>query len=191
MLKRIFDFLFAITGLFISLPFWFILSLAIWMEDGQGVFYAQERVGKDGRIFKSWKFRSMIPGAEDGLGPVPAQSNDLRITKIGRLMRKTAMDELPQLISILTDVHHNFVEQYKWLFDQDGVELEFDKDSLDLIADRTLKTKTGARGLHSELERVLLPHMFDLPRYRKQEILQVTINKTQVNTPMTLIQENA
>jgi ATP-dependent Clp protease ATP-binding subunit ClpX len=76
------------------------------------------------------------------------------------------------------------------LFDQDGVELEFDADSLDLIADRTLKTRTGARGLHSELERVLLPHMFDLPRYKKNNILQVTINKTQVNTPMTLLQEN-
>ena len=95
-----------------------------------------------------------------------------------------------QLISILTEVKGNFVEQYKWLFDQDSVELQFDSESLDLIAERTLKTKTGARGLHSELERVLLPHMFDLPRYRKQEILQVTINKTQVNTPMTLIQEN-
>ena len=53
-----------------------------------------------------------------------------------------------------------------------------------------MQNGTGARGLHNELERVLLPHMFDLPRYRKQNILQVTINKTQVNTPMTLAQEN-
>ena len=95
-----------------------------------------------------------------------------------------------QLISILTEVHHNFVEQYKWLFDLDGVELAFDTESLDIIAERTLKTKTGARGLHTELERVLLPHMFDLPRYKKNNILQVTINKTQVNTPTTLLQEN-
>jgi ATP-dependent Clp protease ATP-binding subunit ClpX len=95
-----------------------------------------------------------------------------------------------QLISILTQVKGNFVEQYQWLFDQDGVELAFDLESLDLIADRTLRTRTGARGLHSELERVLLPHMFDLPRYRRQNILTVTINKTQVNTPMTLAQEN-
>jgi ATP-dependent Clp protease ATP-binding subunit ClpX len=96
-----------------------------------------------------------------------------------------------QLISILTDVHNNFVTQYQWLFDQDGVGLEFDEESLDLIADRTLKTNTGARGLHSELERILLPHMFDLPRYNKQNILKVKINKTQVNTPMTLLQGNA
>jgi len=96
-----------------------------------------------------------------------------------------------QLVNILTEVKGNFVEQYKWLFNQDNVELEFDPESLDIIAERTLKTQTGARGLHSELERVLLPHMFDLPRYSKQSILQVTINKTQVNTPMTLIQENS
>jgi ATP-dependent Clp protease ATP-binding subunit ClpX len=95
-----------------------------------------------------------------------------------------------QLVNILTEVKGNFVEQYKWLFNQDDVELEFDSESLDIIAERTLQTRTGARGLHSELERVLLPHMFDLPRYRTQSILQVTINKTQVNTPMTLIQEN-
>jgi len=96
-----------------------------------------------------------------------------------------------QLVSILTEIKGNFVEQYQWLFDQDSVSLEFDQESLDLIADRTLETKTGARGLHSELERVLLPHMFDLPRYRKQNILQVVINKSQVNTPMTLAQENS
>jgi ATP-dependent Clp protease ATP-binding subunit ClpX len=96
-----------------------------------------------------------------------------------------------QLISILTQIKGNFVKQYQWLFEQDEVELEFDIESLDLIAERTLKTKTGARGLHSELERVLLPHMFDLPRYRKQNIPKVIINKTQVNTPMTLLQENA
>jgi len=95
-----------------------------------------------------------------------------------------------QLISILTQIQGNFVEQYQWLFDQDGVELSFDADSLDLIAERTLKTHTGARGLHSELERVLLPHMFDLPKYKRQNILKVTINKTQVNIPMTLAQEN-
>lgn len=95
-----------------------------------------------------------------------------------------------QLISILTEIKNNFIEQYQWLFDQDSVALQFDSESLDLIAERTLGTKTGARGLHSELERILLPHMFDLPRYKTANILQVTINKTQVNTPMTLIQEN-
>jgi ATP-dependent Clp protease ATP-binding subunit ClpX len=95
-----------------------------------------------------------------------------------------------QLINILTEIKNNFVEQYQWLFEQDNVALQFDAESLNLIAERTLETKTGARGLHSELERILMPHMFDLPRYKKNNILQVTINKTQVNTPMTLLQEN-
>jgi ATP-dependent Clp protease ATP-binding subunit ClpX len=111
---------------------------------------------------------------------------------VGRFSSYVTLRELSkqQLISILTSIHGNFVEQYQWLFDQDGVELEFDSESLDMIAERTLKTHTGARGLHSELERVLMPHMFDLPRYKRQNILKVTINKTQVNTPMTLAQEN-
>ena len=111
---------------------------------------------------------------------------------IGRFSSSVSLHGLTkeQLISILTEVKHNFVEQYQWLFDQDGVELDFDTESLDLIAERTLKTKTGARGLHTELERVLLPHMFDLPRYRKQSILKVEIGKKLVNTPVTLAQEN-
>jgi ATP-dependent Clp protease ATP-binding subunit ClpX len=112
---------------------------------------------------------------------------------IGRFSSYVSLHELDkdQLINILTLVRGNYIDQYKWLFDQDGINLAFDDESLNLIAERTLKTRTGARGLHSELERVLLPHMFDLPRYKKQNILQVTINKTQVNTPMTLIEENA
>ena len=96
-----------------------------------------------------------------------------------------------QLINILTEIKNNFISQYKWLFDQDGISLEFDTESLDTIAERTLQTKTGARGLHTELERALLPHMFDLHRYRRQNILQVVINKELINTPMTLIQENS
>ncbi|CAB4138179.1 ClpX ATP-dependent protease Clp, ATPase subunit [uncultured Caudovirales phage] len=111
---------------------------------------------------------------------------------VGRFPNTVSLHNLnkSQLINILTQVKNNFVSQYKWLFDQDGIELEFDEESLDLIAERTITTKTGARGLHSELERVLLPHMFDLSQYRKQNIVQVVINKTQVNNPMTLVQEN-
>ena len=111
---------------------------------------------------------------------------------IGRFPTSVCLHPLTkqQLINILTEVKHNFVDQYKWLFNQDGIDLEFDPESLDLIAERTILTSTGARGLHSELERVLLPHMFDLAQYRKQNILKVVINKDQVNIPMTLSQEN-
>jgi ATP-dependent Clp protease ATP-binding subunit ClpX len=111
---------------------------------------------------------------------------------VGRFPTTVSLKQLTkeQLVNILTEVKHNFVEQYKWLFDQDGIQLEFDTESLDLIAERTIGTKTGARGLHSELERVLLPHMFDLSQYRKQNIIKVVINKDQVNIPKTLVQEN-
>jgi ATP-dependent Clp protease ATP-binding subunit ClpX len=112
---------------------------------------------------------------------------------VGRFSNCVTLQALTksQLINILSKIKGNFVSQYKWLFDQDQVSLNFDEESLELIAERTLKTSTGARGLHSELERVLLPHMFDLHRYRNNNILQVTINKTQVNTPMTLLKENS
>jgi len=83
------------------MPFWIIFSLAIWFEDRRPIYYLQERVGKEGRVFKGIKFRSMIPEAERDLGPVQARENDPRNTKIGRIMRRTAMDELPQLINIL------------------------------------------------------------------------------------------
>jgi len=111
---------------------------------------------------------------------------------VGRFSSYVNLHDLSkeQLIDILTQVRGNYIKQYQWLFEEDGVQLDFDNESLEIIAERTLQTRTGARGLHSEIERVLLPHMFDLPRYKKQDILQVKINKTQVNTPMTLIQEN-
>ena len=111
---------------------------------------------------------------------------------VGRFCTYVGLQDLTksELIHILTGVRGNLVAQYQWLFEEDGIDLEFDTESLDLIAQRTLQTRTGARGLHNELERVLLPHMFDLPRYRKQDIVKVMINKTQVNTPMTLLKQN-
>jgi len=100
-LKRAFDYSLGVFGMFIFSPLWLIFSLAIWLEDRGPIYYIQERVGKDGRIFKGIKFRSMKPDAEKGIGPVQAKENDPRVTKFGRFLRKTAMDELPQLINIV------------------------------------------------------------------------------------------
>jgi ATP-dependent Clp protease ATP-binding subunit ClpX len=107
---------------------------------------------------------------------------------VGRFPAWVALQELDKkdLVRILQDVKHNYVSQYQWLFRQDDVELEFTKDSLDLIAERTIKNKTGARGLHSELERVLLPHMYNLARYRSDGIKQVDIDQALVNSPKEL-----
>lgn len=87
-------------GIILSAPLWFFFSVLIWLEDRGPIFYLQERVGKNGRIFKAIKFRSMIKDAEKDKGPVQAEENDPRVTKVGRLLRATAMDELPQLVNI-------------------------------------------------------------------------------------------
>ena len=101
MVKRAFDFILSLLGLILSTPFWLLFSLGILLEDGWPVLYLQERIGRGGRIFEALKFRSMIKCAEEGIGPVQAVENDPRVTKVGRILRATAMDELPQLINIL------------------------------------------------------------------------------------------
>ncbi|MDD5449337.1 MAG: sugar transferase [Candidatus Omnitrophica bacterium] len=98
--KRLFDIFLSFFGIIIALPAWLLISLLIFSEDGGPIYYLQDRVGKNGRIFKIIKFRSMISRAEDTTGPLQAGENDSRVTKIGMMLRKTAMDELPQLVNI-------------------------------------------------------------------------------------------
>ena len=107
---------------------------------------------------------------------------------VGRFPSWVALQELTldDLIAILTGVKNCYVEQYQWLFEQDQVMLDFAKSALERIATNTIANKTGARGLHSELERVLLPHMFNLTRYREQGIDSVKITDDLVNTPTEL-----
>lgn len=99
-IKRAIDVGLAGSGLFLSLPVWGTIALAIKLDDGGPVFYAQERVGRWGRLFKSWKFRSMVTDSDKRFGPVQARENDRRVTRIGRILRATALDELPQLWNI-------------------------------------------------------------------------------------------
>ena len=101
MIKRAFDGLLASSGILASLPLWAAIAAAVKLEDGGPVFYAQERVGLHGRPFTALKFRSMKPDAEAGLGAVQAADDDARVTRVGRVLRATAMDELPQLWNIL------------------------------------------------------------------------------------------
>ena len=100
-LKRPFDVALASLGLALSAPLWAAVPIAIRLEDGGPVFYGQERVGRNGRTFRALKFRSMVAGAEAATGPVQAVAGDPRVTRVGRLLRATAMDELPQLVNIL------------------------------------------------------------------------------------------
>lgn len=101
MIKRTFDVLLSSVGLIITSPLWVLIPVLIRLEDGGPVFFSQPRVGRHGRVFRAFKFRSMVPNAERETGPVQAVKDDPRVTGIGRVLRATAMDELPQLLNIL------------------------------------------------------------------------------------------
>ena len=98
--KRTLDVALSGAGLLASAPVWAIIAAAIKLEDGGPIFFSQTRVGEGGRSFEALKFRSMVPNAEQGLGPVQATEHDPRVTSVGRLLRAAAMDELPQLWNI-------------------------------------------------------------------------------------------
>ena len=100
MMKRFFDIAVSGAGLVVFAPVAALIAIAIKLEDGGPVFFVQERVGKDCCVFPAYKFRSMIVDAERHTGAIQASLNDPRVTRIGRLLRATAFDELPQLWTI-------------------------------------------------------------------------------------------
>src|SRR6188474_2753288 len=100
MAKRLLDIVLAGGGLVVSAPLWALIAALVKLEDGGPVFFSQQRVGLRGRPFDALKFRSMIVDAEARTGPIQSGTNDPRITRIGRVLRGSAMDELPQLWNI-------------------------------------------------------------------------------------------
>jgi lipopolysaccharide/colanic/teichoic acid biosynthesis glycosyltransferase len=92
---------FAAVGFAVSLPVMALVALAVKLESRGPIFYIQERVGKNGRLFKMIKFRSMRSDAEQESGPVWAEKSDPRVTRIGKIMRKLRLDELPQFVNVL------------------------------------------------------------------------------------------
>lgn len=101
-IKRVFDMFLSISGLLLIVWWLFpIIAIAIRLDSPGPVFYSQVRVGKDGKTFKVHKFRTMVNDAEKYSGPVIATANDPRITKVGAFLRKTRLDELPQLWNVL------------------------------------------------------------------------------------------
>ena len=97
--KRVFDIFVSGIMLIVLLPFFLILSLAIVIDSKGGVFYRQERVTQYGKHFRIFKFRSMVSGA-DKKGTLVTVGNDVRITRVGKLIRKLRLDEVSQLIDI-------------------------------------------------------------------------------------------
>lgn len=100
--KRALDVALAAVGLVLSAPLWLAVAAAVKLEDGGPVFFRQRRWGRDGKVFTTLKFRSMVADAEQHFGNVPARQADPRITRVGRVLRASGLDELPQLLHILS-----------------------------------------------------------------------------------------
>lgn len=100
-IKRIVDFFIAVAGLVITLPVMLFLAFLIKIDSQGPVFFKQERVGKEGKIFFLYKFRTMIHNAEKVTGPVLSSEDDSRVTRVGSFLRHTRMDELPQFINVI------------------------------------------------------------------------------------------
>jgi ATP-dependent Clp protease ATP-binding subunit ClpX len=107
---------------------------------------------------------------------------------VGRFSGVVTLEELTRddLRAVLTQVDDNFIEQYQWLFHQDEIELSIKDSAIDSIVDEAVSSGTGARGLQSQLERVLLPHMFEIVRYKEQGIKCVDISPELVNKPTSI-----
>ncbi len=99
-IKRSMDLIIAGLGLLLSAPLWPLVALAVKLSDGGPVFYSQDRVGQNGKAFRLYKFRTMRPNAENGAS-VWSSPNDPRVTHVGRFLRRTRLDELPQLFNVL------------------------------------------------------------------------------------------
>lgn len=108
---------------------------------------------------------------------------------VGRFATMINVEDLTkeQLIEVMTKVKNNFIDQYKFIFGIDGIKLKFTKGAVEEMANNCIKLKTGARGIQSEIERVLLPHMFYVKKYKKNNINEINISLDQVNNPKELI----
>ncbi len=108
---------------------------------------------------------------------------------IGRFTTTVSISELnkEQLVHVLTDVKNNYISQYKYLLSLDDIDLTFSTDALEQIAENTLELKTGARGLHTEIERVLMPHMYNVGKYKEKKIKTLNISRENVLDPKAII----
>jgi len=108
---------------------------------------------------------------------------------IGRFSTTIHVDQLTkhEMIKILTSVKNNLLDQYKYLFSIDGIELNFTEDAIEEIVMNAIRLKTGARGLQSEIEKCLIPHMYNIGKYKKKEILKINIDKELIIHPKSFI----
>jgi lipopolysaccharide/colanic/teichoic acid biosynthesis glycosyltransferase len=101
LLKRPFDLFLALVGLVIVTPLWLVFAVAIKLEDRGRILFVQDRWGKHKVKIRVYKFRTMVPSAVERFGHVQAREDDPRVTRVGRLLRSTSLDEMPQLLNIV------------------------------------------------------------------------------------------
>lgn len=108
---------------------------------------------------------------------------------IGRFTTTVSVSDLTkeELLKVLKEVKNNYIDQYKYLLSLDNVAIEFTEDALDQLAENCLKLKTGARGLHTEIERTLMPHMFNTKTYRENNVTEINIDRDLVLEPKSLV----
>jgi ATP-dependent Clp protease ATP-binding subunit ClpX len=108
---------------------------------------------------------------------------------IGRFTTTVNVENLTkdEMIQVLTKVKNNYIDQYKYLLSLDDIELDFTEDAISQLAENTMKLKTGARGLHTEIEKVLMPHMYNVKKYRENNIKKININQEQILQPKAAI----
>lgn len=99
--KRVFDIFFSLLGLIITSPIMLIVAILIKIESPGPVIFKQQRIGKDGKVFEIYKFRSMCQNAEKIGSGVYSGKNDSRVTKVGKFIRATSIDEIPQFANVL------------------------------------------------------------------------------------------
>jgi lipopolysaccharide/colanic/teichoic acid biosynthesis glycosyltransferase len=100
--KRALDLVLSVAALAVLSPLLLLIALAVVLDSPGGAFYRQERIGKDGVPFRLWKFRSMVSGAERKGAGILVERNDARVTRVGRVLRKLSLDEIPQLFNVVS-----------------------------------------------------------------------------------------
>lgn len=99
--KRALDVVLALSGLVITSPLWALIAIGIKLDDGGPIFFRQLRIGRNERLFSALKFRTMVPDPDGSRVPVQGHPDEQLITRLGRILRSTALDELPQFLNIL------------------------------------------------------------------------------------------
>lgn len=168
------DILFIAGGAFVGME-----DLIAKRVEGGGIGFAAEL--KDTNAAKEKYLEQLTPDDLTSFGMIPEFT--------GRFQSRVHITELTkeQLIEILTNVKNSYIAQYVYLLELDNVELEFTPEAIEQIAENCLTMKTGARGLHSEIERILLDHMYNIQSYKKAGIEKITITKQLVDKPILLV----